>query len=64
MRLVNMTPATVNTNLGISGNAVLTLLTGDPEDKDAKEAVSEITVDGTYVQPAYSFSVLRFKNKK
>ena len=43
VRLVNMTPATVNTNLGISGNAVLTLLTGDPDDKDAKEAVSEIT---------------------
>lgn len=64
VRLVNLTPATVNTNLGISGNAVLTLLTGDPDDKDAKEAVSEISVDGTYVQPAYSFSVLRFKNKK
>lgn len=64
VRLVNMTPATVITNTGMNGDATLTLLTGDPDDTDAKETVSEISVDGTYTQPPYSFSVLRFKNTK
>ncbi|MDE6403993.1 MAG: alpha-L-arabinofuranosidase, partial [Muribaculaceae bacterium] len=62
VRLVNMTPTTVNTNIGITGNATLTLLTGDIDDTDTAEQISEITVDDSYIQPPYSFSVLRFKN--
>lgn len=65
VRLVNMTPVTVNTNLGISGAATLTLLTGNPDDTDTAEAVSDVTIaGGVYVQPPYSFSVLRFRNNR
>jgi len=64
VRLVNMTPAIIKTDMGIIGDATLTILTGTPDDTDTTEKISEITVDGTYLQPAYSFSVLRFKNKK
>ena len=65
VRLVNMTPVVVKTNLGISGEAELTLLTGDPEDTDVAETKSHIDIaDGMYEQAPYSFSVLRFKNRR
>ncbi|MDE7385789.1 MAG: alpha-L-arabinofuranosidase [Muribaculaceae bacterium] len=62
VRLVNMTPATVSTNLGMSGDVTLTLLAGGIDDTDTAEQISETRIDNNYVQPPYSFSVLRFKN--
>lgn len=65
IRLVNLTPATVKTQLGISGDASLTILTGKPDDLDSREQQSNISIiDGSYIQPPYSFSVLRFKNNR
>lgn len=61
VRLVNMTPTLVSTKLDINGPATLTLLTGNPDDRDSREMTSEINVPGQYTQPPYSFSVLRFK---
>lgn len=64
VRLVNMTPATVETTLPYSGQAIATVLAGQPDDTDARETTSTVTIagDGLYVQPPYSFTVLRFKN--
>lgn len=64
IRLVNMSPVTVRTDIGTTGNATVTLLAGNPADTDTKEVISEMNIDGIYTQPAYSFSVLRFRNNR
>lgn len=64
VRLVNMTPTVVETKMPLKGEVRLTLLTGSPDDLDAKETVSDINIDGHFTQQPYSFSVLRFKNQR
>lgn len=64
IKLVNMTPVAVTTNINTHGNAIVTTLSGNPNDTDTKEKTEEMEISGVYTQPAYSFSVLRFKNSK
>ncbi len=67
VKLVNMLPVNVNSKLDLSAiisgdkDAKLTVLIGDPTDRNAKPVESEITVSGNtaYQLPAYSFSVIR-----
>ncbi len=62
VKLVNLTPATVKTVLPFEGKAECTVLTGKPTDRDAAESKASVEiVAGEYVQPPYSFRVLRFK---
>ena len=63
VKLVNLTPATVRTTLPVSGEAIATLLKGEPGDTKAEPETETIFIeDGQYIQPPYSFTVLRFKN--
>lgn len=63
IKLVNLTPTTVSTTLPLTGPAEVTILSGKPSDEDVKESVINHDVtDGVYIQPPYSFSVLRFKS--
>ncbi|NDV60431.1 alpha-L-arabinofuranosidase C-terminal domain-containing protein [Bacteroides sp. 519] len=72
IKLVNMLPVPVNTTIDLSplhlltDNAVLTVLSGRPDDKTAKPVTSDITVGEELKQelPAYSFTVIRLKELK
>ncbi len=64
IRLVNMTPLIVKTDIGIKSHAIVTILTGNPEETDVCEKINEMEINDIYDQPAYSFSVLRFRNRK
>ncbi|MDE6831829.1 MAG: carbohydrate binding domain-containing protein, partial [Muribaculaceae bacterium] len=62
VKLVNLTPVPVKTQLPLSGEAKVTLLSGQPTDRQVEEQIESVNiVDGAYVQPPYSFTVLRFK---
>ncbi|MDE5607404.1 MAG: carbohydrate binding domain-containing protein [Muribaculaceae bacterium] len=64
IKLVNLTPATVNTSLPLSGIADYTILAGLPSDRNVSESTGTIDInEGAYIQPPYSFSVLRFKTR-
>lgn len=69
IKLVNLLPVTVKTNVDLSllpissQDAILTVLSGQPDDKLAKPVVSAIQVsDISQLElPAYSFTVVRIK---
>ncbi|MFB6319149.1 alpha-L-arabinofuranosidase C-terminal domain-containing protein [Saccharicrinis sp. FJH54] len=71
VKLVNMLPVEVNSSLDLSdfdleaANAKLSVLEGDPKDRDAKPADSSIEVDKrfSYKMDPYSFSVIRISLK-
>lgn len=67
VKLVNMLPVEVNTNLQStenlkSGKVNFTLLTGTPGSTQVEPVEGAIDFTGTYVMPPYSFTVLRFPN--
>lgn len=64
IKLVNMSPIVIETELPIKADAQLTLLAGEPDDENAKESTSDIFINNSYTQPPYSFSVLRLRNKR
>lgn len=69
VKLVNLLPVTAKTNVdlgdmqGYGTNAVLSVLTGKPDDKSAKPQQYTITITAdsrfSYDMPAYSLSVIR-----
>ncbi|MEJ2881310.1 alpha-L-arabinofuranosidase C-terminal domain-containing protein [Pedobacter sp. GR22-6] len=69
IKLVNMLPIAVNSNLDLASLAIAgtsadrTVLSGNPEDKNALPVRSKIQLDAQskLELPAYSFTVLRFK---
>lgn len=69
MKMVNMLPVEVNAtvNLGNAGpvnpSAERTVLTGAPDDKNARPVTDKITVSSNfpYTLPPYSFTVIRMK---
>ncbi len=64
VKLVNMTPVTVNTTLdGVAKASAIrrTTLTGNPDDTDVKAVTDEISPTDTHTLPPYSFTVLRYK---
>lgn len=69
IKMVNILPVSVNAKIDLkpfittSTNARITVLTGKPEDKEAKpqQSVIKIDKDFSYEMSAYSFFVLRFK---
>ena len=71
VKMVNMLPVVVNTNVrldGMSGfrtSAIRTVLSGTPTDKKARPVTDQIAVSGEFpcTLPAYSFSVIRIKQK-
>jgi alpha-L-arabinofuranosidase len=71
LKLVNLLPVEVDADLDLSGinssgtKAILTVLKGNPTDKDAKPFEREIEVSEKfgYQLPGYSLSVIRIKTK-
>ena len=71
VKIVNMLPVTVTTNVNLEGAGNLApsaqryVLAGEPDSKTAKPVVDSITVGTTFPcsVPAYSFTVIRIKNK-
>ncbi len=71
LKMVNMLPVTVDAQIdlgnvdAIGKSAVQTVLTGTPEDKNARPVSSAITIgkNHPYIMPAYSFTVLRIKGE-
>ena len=71
LKLVNMLPVAVNTQVrlnnieSIDSMAIRTVLSGAPSDKNAKPVVDSIKVTKDFLcnLPAYSFTVLRLKQK-
>ena len=70
IKLVNLLPVDVSTAIDLSGmnvtkgeKAILTVMSGDPDDKSVIPVESTITtaVELPYELPAYSFSVIRIK---
>jgi alpha-L-arabinofuranosidase len=69
LKLVNLLPVNVNANLDLKrleimgGEAKLTVLKGQPDDKQARpqSGTIEVTQNFEYQLPAYSFSVIRIK---
>ena len=69
LKMVNMLPVEVNAsvNLGNAGplnpSAERTVLTGAPDDKNARPVTDKITVSSNfpYTLPPYSFTVIRMK---
>lgn len=64
LKLVNMTPMAIVTSTGLNADAELTLLTGAHNDESCSETHDKIVIDDIYIQPPYSFSVLRFSTKR
>ncbi len=72
VKLVNMLPVAVNTNVtlkdigDINPLALRTILTGLPTDKKARPVTDQISVSGgfPYTMQAYSFTVIRIKKKQ
>lgn len=70
LKLVNMLPVSVNTKIALSdlndrnAEAIKTILTGNPKEKQVRPVISNITVgeDFLYEMPAYSFTVIRIKS--
>lgn len=71
LKLVNMLPIQVDINIAKSNvitnnEAMATILSGNPNDSDAKPVSSKISFDidnPCYAMPPYSFTVLRFANR-
>jgi alpha-L-arabinofuranosidase len=71
VKMVNMLPVAVNTNVRLDGmgdfstSAIRTVLSGTPTDKKARPVTDQIAVSGEFpcTLPAYSFSVIRIKQK-
>jgi alpha-L-arabinofuranosidase len=71
IKLVNLLPVEVQSDIDLSGfdlsssEAVKTVLQGNPEDKNARPTVSAIAVSQEFKTglPAYSFTVIRIRNK-
>lgn len=70
VKLVNMLPVPVNTQVKLNGGTILptavkTVLTGDLADRNAKPENGTITVSNDFPcnLPAYSFTVIRLKTK-
>jgi len=71
VKIVNLLPVSVKSKINLNGidiandKAAKTVLQGMPTDKDARPAVSEITVSNQFnlELPAYSFTVIRVKTK-
>jgi len=71
VKMVNMLPVAVNTNVRLDGmgdfstSAIRTVLSGTPSDKKARPVTDQIAVSGEFpcTLPAYSFSVIRIKQK-
>jgi len=69
IKLVNLLPVTVKTNMDISSlqissqDAILSVLSGRPDDKSAKPVTSTVQLSNvsTLELPAYSFTVIRFR---
>lgn len=69
IKLVNLLPVPVKSTIDVNEinlpqtTASVTLLTGKPDDKEAKPVTSEIIISNefTYEMPAYSFVVIRAK---
>lgn len=67
IKLVNLLPVEINSELNAADltvpaqDAVVTVLKGKPDDKNARPETSTMKVSGTfnYVMPPYSFSVIR-----
>lgn len=72
IKLVNLLPVSVDMALDLGNlssykkNAILTVLSGNPEDKDVIPVNSTINVNDrmNYSLPKYSFSIIRIKNIK
>ncbi|MCM1520212.1 MAG: carbohydrate binding domain-containing protein [Lachnoclostridium sp.] len=72
IRLVNLLPVETKANLNlnainIGGKAKSIVLSGAPDNRNAKPVISEITIDTeapTYTMPPYSFTVLRIPTRK
>ncbi|CAM3745458.1 alpha-L-arabinofuranosidase C-terminal domain-containing protein [Flavobacterium chungbukense] len=71
VKLVNVLPVTVKpsiemSNIMIAENASYTVLTGNPENTDARPVSQTITVREAFSKelPPYSFTVIRIKTKK
>jgi len=71
LKIVNMLPVAVNTNVNLEGAGVFApsakryVLTGTPDSKTAKPVADIITAGTTFpcAVPAYSFTLIRLKNK-
>ncbi len=71
IKMVNLLPVDVNSKINLKDfsiadpKAVKTVLTGTPEDKNARPEVSSCTVSEEFISelPAYSFTVIRVKLK-
>jgi alpha-L-arabinofuranosidase len=72
MKMVNMLPVAVNTNVRLDGinnfstSAKRTVLSGIPTDKKARPVTNSISVSGEFpcTLPAYSFTVIRINPKQ
>ncbi len=66
LKIANMLPVSISANLQgyPAGEAELTVISGQPRDRDVTPAVSEIEIDGSLEVLPYSFTTLRIKNKK
>ena len=62
VKLVNILPVEVTVALpsGLSGEAAVTVLSGDPSDRDSLPVSSRTAVGGSVTLPPYSFTLLRF----
>jgi alpha-L-arabinofuranosidase len=71
VKMVNMLPVAVNTQVELKGidgvllSATRTVLTGTPDDKEARPVTSNIAVSNDFpcFLPAYSFTLIRIKTK-
>lgn len=65
VRIANMLPVAADVNLADypTGKAEVTTLTGTPRQLDAKPTKAEIELNGEISVPAYSFTVVRIKQK-
>lgn len=71
LKLVNMLPVSVNTKMALpdlsnmNTEAVKTILTGSPKEKQIQPVTGSITVNESflYEMPAYSFTVIRIKKE-
>lgn len=62
VKLVNLLPVEVTVELpaAISGDAVKTVLTGEPSSRTATPTVTTVRLDSSLTLPPYSFTLLRF----
>ena len=71
LKLVNLLPVPVNAGININSDseilpeALKTVLTGNPDDKEAVPVTSGTTVSNNfkYEMPGYSFTIIRIKTK-